>query len=71
MDKNAWRVFEQRKALARLRASLMDEASNRRPRPRDGFTPTLRSHCGYPTERRNVFHSKTSPPILRHASRRQ
>jgi len=30
---NAWSVFEQRKALARLRASLMDEASNRRPRP--------------------------------------
>jgi len=27
MDKNAWSVFEQRKALARLRASLMDEAS--------------------------------------------
>ena len=27
MDKNAGSIFEQRKALARLRASLMDEAS--------------------------------------------
>jgi len=27
MDKNAGSVFEQREALARLRASLMDEAS--------------------------------------------
>ncbi len=28
MDKNAGSIFEQREALARLRASLMDEASS-------------------------------------------